>query len=512
MKQDDKVYIFDTTLRDGEQALRRTLSPNEKVTIARAISKLNVDVLEVGFPASSPEEFKSVQEISRQISGPIICALARAVPEDVIACGESLKYAARKRIHIFIATSPIHLQNKLNISLKIATEKAVSAIKIAKNYTDDIEFGCEDATRTPVDDLCFIIKHAILAGATTINLADTVGYTTPKEFSLIVTYIKANVPNIHQVVLSVHCHNDLGLAVANTAEALSCGVRQIECTVNGIGERAGNCALEEIVMLLDSRSDYFGLSTAVNTKLIQSTSQLVSKITKLPIPYNKAIVGSNAFSHSSGIHQHGILKSNMTYEVFDPSKVGIDQNELYLTARSGRHAVKHFMNSLDVMIDTNELDDIYKLFLDLADKKGCVYWHDLKILFYSNQMSLSNKYYKLISVSVNTTLESMITIDLVLAVGNQICKYFSESSHIGGALEQLAISCYPLNLLGLIIKFSDVVSCYDVSMIIDFDGDPIYGEGNANDASIAVVKAYINVLNIAFVLGEITQMKARLQL
>ncbi len=306
MSGQDKIWIFDTTLRDGEQALRASLSHKQKIQLAHAIARLNVDVMEVGFPVSSPGDFESVQSIATQVKGPIICGLARAVSTDIEACGQALANAERRRIHTFIATSPLHLQYKLRRTLEQATEQAVAAIQLARRYTDDVEFSCEDAGRTPIDDLCRIVEAAIKAGARTINIPDTVGYTIPNEFARIITELRHKVPNIDQAILSVHCHNDLGLAVANSITAVQAGARQIECTVNGIGERAGNCSLEEVAMIIKTRPDILPFYTDIKSTEIYRSSHLVSQICHMPIQPNKAIVGENAFAHSSGIHQDGV--------------------------------------------------------------------------------------------------------------------------------------------------------------------------------------------------------------
>lgn len=511
MKSNNRVRIFDTTLRDGEQALRRSLSKDEKLQLAKAIAKLNVDVMEVGFPASSPGDFASVELIAKEIQGPTICALARAVPEDVIACGEALKPAQHKRIHIFIATSPIHLEKKLNINLQAATDKAVEAISIAKEYTDDIEFGCEDATRTPPEDLCYIIEKAIAAGATTVNLADTVGYTTPKEFHQLLSHIKANVSNIDQAILSVHCHNDLGLAVANSAESLLAGVRQIECTVNGIGERAGNCALEEITMLLSARKDLFGLYTNIKTELIKPTSELVSSVARMPVQLNKAVVGGNAFAHSSGIHQDGVIKSSITYEIFHPEQVGISKNELYFTARSGRKAIAHFLTQTGCPCEDQEVNNIYNQFLQLADKKGQVYWYDLTSLYYKNKVNLCDKRYSLVSAITKCASERAISVNLVLQNNQKLQSFESDSTNLIEALQNLKITNEAIIIRDLSLEFAPENFIYNAKLSITLNNKPIYGEGYDEDPNIAIIKSYISILNIINMLNQIREHQHSLQ-
>ena len=335
----NQVIIFDTTLRDGEQALRASLSVKEKLQIAYALERLGVDVMEVGFPVSSPGDFESVQTIARHIKHSRVCALARAVDKDIDVAAEALKVAEAFRIHTFIATSTLHIESKLRRSFDDVLAMAVHAVTRARRYTDDVEFSCEDAGRTPIDNLCRVVEAAIKAGARTINIPDTVGYTIPSQFGGIIETLFNRVPNIDQAVISVHCHNDLGLSVANSIAAVQAGARQIECTVNGIGERAGNCSLEEIAMIIRTRADLLNVHTNIHHHDIYRTSQLVSQLCNMPIQPNKAIVGANAFAHSSGIHQDGVLKNKSTYEIITPESIGQNQNQLNLTSRSGRAAV-----------------------------------------------------------------------------------------------------------------------------------------------------------------------------
>lgn len=340
------VKIFDTTLRDGEQALPASLTVKEKLQIALALEKLGVDIIEAGFPVSSPGDFESVRAIAQEVKNSTVCGLSRALPKDIDACGEALKIAERFRIHTFIATSDIHVGTKLKKSQDEVVEMAVAAVKHARKYTDDVEFSCEDAGRTHIDYLCRMVEAAINAGATTVNIPDTVGYTTPTEFGSIIQQLFNRVPNIDQATISVHCHNDLGLAVANSLAAIEQGARQVECTINGIGERAGNSSLEEIAMILQTRNERYGLSTNINSQEIHRTSKLVSQLCNMPVQANKAIVGANAFAHSSGIHQDGVLKGQNTYEIMTPESVGLNKNQLNLTSRSGRHVIKHRLTEL----------------------------------------------------------------------------------------------------------------------------------------------------------------------
>ena len=373
----NKVLIFDTTLRDGEQALPSSLSKDQKIRIARQLAKLNVDIIEAGFPISSPGDFESVTAIAREIKGPIICGLARLVEKDIIACGKALKPAERPRIHTFVGTSAIHIEKKLRKNNDEVIDMVVAAIKLAKRFTDDVEFSPEDAGRTDPDFLCRIVETAIKCGARTINIPDTVGYTSPEVFAAIIDSVFNRVPNIDKAIVSVHCHNDLGMATANSVTAVAHGARQIECAINGLGERAGNAALEEVVMALNIRRDVFGVTTGIDTKEIMRTSKLVREICNMPVQANKAVVGSNAFAHSSGIHQDGVLKSRKTYEIMTPQSIGLKENRMNLTSRSGRHMVKSRLAELGYPEKDVDIEAFYERFISLADKKGSVYDDDL---------------------------------------------------------------------------------------------------------------------------------------
>ncbi len=373
----NRVLIFDTTLRDGEQSPGASLNEAEKLQIAHALARLGVDVIEAGFPYSSPGDFQAVKRIATEVEGPIICGLARATPADIEAAAKSLEPAKKRRIHTFIGTSDIHLEHKLKLTREQCIKKAVEMVKLAKSFTEDIEFSPEDAGRSDPKFLFEVLQAVIEAGATTLNIPDTVGYITPFEFGSLIKSIKENVPNINQAVISVHCHNDLGLAVANSLAAVANGARQVECTINGLGERAGNCALEEIVMILKTRQKHFGLQTGINTVEIARVSHLVSNLTGFPVQKNKAIVGANAFAHESGIHQDGVLKNKSTYEIIDPSEVGFKTNKLPLGPRSGKHALKSRLAELGYNLNTEELDSAYLRFKELADKKKQVGDKDL---------------------------------------------------------------------------------------------------------------------------------------
>ncbi|MFN8346600.1 MAG: 2-isopropylmalate synthase [Spirosomataceae bacterium] len=371
-----KVQIFDTTLRDGEQVPGCQLTTEEKIVVAQQLEKLGVDIIEAGFPVSSPGDFRSVVEISKAVRQPVICALSRAVKGDIDAAGEALQYAQRGRIHTGLGSSDIHIQHKFNSTREKIVEQAIGAVKHAKSYVEDVEFYCEDAGRADVAFLAHLVESVIKAGATVVNIPDTTGYCLPNEYGDKIKYIFENTSNAHLATISIHCHNDLGLATANSLAGIMNGARQVEVTLNGIGERAGNTSLEEVVMALKVHKE-LGYETGINTQLLYPTSQLVSKMMRMPVQANKAIVGRNAFAHSSGIHQDGFLKHTLNYEIMNPGDVGVDKSMIVLTARSGRHALKHRLELLGYTFDKPTLDVIYKQFLDLADIKKEVNDKDL---------------------------------------------------------------------------------------------------------------------------------------
>ncbi len=415
----DKVLIFDTTLRDGEQALPSSLSVEEKLRIARQLARLKVDVIEAGFPISSPGDFEAVSRIAKEVEGPVICGLARTVEKDITACAKALKGAPRGRIHTFVGTSAIHAEKKLRKSEDEILEIASKSVKLARRHTDDVEFSPEDASRTGIDFLCRIVEHAIKAGATTVNIPDTVGYAVPEVFAGIIDQLFNRVPNIDKAIISVHCHNDLGLASANSITAVAHGARQVECAVNGLGERAGNAALEEIVMGLKVRKDVFKAALGIDTKEIMRTSKLVRDICNVPVQPNKAIVGGNAFSHSSGIHQDGILKAKKTYEIMTPQSVGLREHRMNLTSRSGSHMVKTRLLALGYQEDEFDLPSFYKRFIELADKKGTVYDDDLISLMESADPSDLKDAYSLDYLSVSSGRGIVPTATVRISMGGQ---------------------------------------------------------------------------------------------
>ncbi len=376
----DRLIIFDTTLRDGEQSPGASMNLTEKLEVARALRDLGVDVIEAGFPIASPGDFEAVRAVAQQVEGPIICGLARCNRDDIDRAWEALKDAPRKRIHVFLATSAIHREFKLRMAKDEILKRAVEGVKRAREYCDDVEFSPEDAARTELDFLAEVVEKTIEAGATTVNIPDTVGYAVPTQYAAAIRHLRQHVRGIDKVVISVHCHNDLGLAVANSLTALLEGARQVECTINGIGERAGNCALEEVVMAVKTRGDYFKLQSTINTKRLYPTSRLVSNVTGIHVQRNKAIVGQNAFAHEAGIHQHGMLMHHSTYEIMRPEDVGLPKTELVLGKHSGRHALRDRVKELGYHLDDEQLHRLFEDFKVLADKKKEIYDADLEAL------------------------------------------------------------------------------------------------------------------------------------
>lgn len=495
----DRVIIFDTSLRDGEQALNASLSVHEKLQIALALERLGVDIMEVGFPVSSPGDFESVQTIAKTVKNARVCALARAVEADIKACGDALSVADQFRIHTFISTSDVHVQQKLRKDFSDVQAMAVHAVKYARQFTDDVEFSCEDAGRTPKDNLCRMVEAAINAGATTVNIPDTVGYTLPNEFGGIITDLFNRVPNIDKAVISVHCHNDLGLAVANSIAAVQAGARQIECTINGIGERAGNCALEEVAMILKTRAALTGLDTGIDHKEIAKTSKLVSQICNMPVQPNKAIVGANAFSHSSGIHQDGVLKAKNTYEIMTPESVGINQNRLNLTSRSGRHVIKHRMETLGYPEGDYDLDTLYKAFLELADKKGQVFDDDLEALLFINQQQHDQDFYQLDYLSVQSGLNVLATASIKLQAGErEIIQAATGNGPVDAlysAIKQAVDIEFEVTDYNIAAKGEGEDGLGQVDLIVSWQNRNFHGYGLATDIIEASAQALIYVMN-----------------
>ena len=494
----DQVIIFDTTLRDGEQALNASLSVHEKLQIAQSIERLGVDIMEVGFPVSSPGDFESVQQIARTVKNSRVCALARAVEADIKACADALAPAEQFRIHTFISTSDVHVQQKLKREFSDVEAMAINAVKYARKFTDDVEFSCEDAGRTPIDNLCRMVEQAIKAGATTVNIPDTVGYTLPFEFQSIIEQLFNRVPNIDQAVISVHCHNDLGLAVANSMAAVQAGARQIECTMNGIGERAGNCSLEEVAMIMKTRQALLGVNTNINHQEIARTSKLVSQLCNMPVQLNKAIVGGNAFSHSSGIHQDGMLKASNTYEIMTPESVGIAKTKLNLTSRSGRHVIKHRMESLGYSEQDFDLETLYADFLKVADKKGQVFDDDLEALVFNLQQQDTKDHYRIDFQSVQCGGE-VSTASIKLNIGeNQVIKAATGNGPVD-ALYRAIKEAVDIEFDVADYKISNKGEGEDglgqADLVVAWQGRKFHGYGLATDVIEASGQALIHALN-----------------
>lgn len=511
----DRVIIFDTTLRDGEQALAASLTVKEKLQIALALERLGVDVMEVGFPVSSPGDFQSVQTIAKTIKNSRVCALSRALEKDIDAAAQALSVADQFRIHTFISTSTIHVESKLKRSFDDVLEMAVNAVKYARRFTDDVEFSCEDAGRTPMDNLCRMVEEAIKAGARTINIPDTVGYTIPSEFGNIIQTLFNRVPNIDQAVISVHCHDDLGLSVANSITAVEHGARQIECTVNGIGERAGNCSLEEIAMILATRKNLLGLEHNINAKEINRTSSLVSQLCNMPIQANKAVVGANAFSHSSGIHQDGMLKAKNTYEIMTPESIGLNRNNLNMTSRSGRHVIKHRMEEMGYQPTDYDMDSLYEQFLKLADKKGQVFDYDLEALVFIEAQSQDDDNYALQHLMVHSdSTEGVATATVRIVMDSkEITEAATGNGPVDAAYNAIAratgrsinITNYKLSAKG---EGQNALGQVDITA--EYNQQIFHGVGLATDVVESSAQALIHVMNLTYRADKVADFKQQI--
>jgi len=495
----DKVIIFDTTLRDGEQSAGAALNIDEKLEIARQLEKLKVDVIEAGFPIASPGDLDAVRRISHEVRGPTICALAHAQPKAVDAAWEAVKYARRPRIHVFLSSSEVHISHQLKKSRSQVLKLSRDMVARAKGYLDDVEFSPMDATRTDPVFLYTIIEAAIDAGATTVNIPDTVGYTVPREFCALLDGIIKNVPNIKKVVVSVHCHNDLGLAVANSLAALDCGVRQIECTINGIGERAGNTSLEEVVMALRTRKDLFNYTTDIDTTQIHKASRLVSDITGMHVQPNKAIVGANAFRHESGIHQDGVLKERTTYEIMDPRDVGLTGSTLTLGKLSGRHAFNIRLQELGYALTDEELNRAFAAFKDLADKKKDISDRDLEALVAEELRTVSETYHlEQVQVSCGDHSVPTASVRLVGPDGTAIADAALGAGPVDAVYKAInRLVGVPNELIEFSVKSvtEGIDAIGEVTIRIQSGGKTYTGRGAATDIIVASAKAYMNALN-----------------
>jgi 2-isopropylmalate synthase len=492
------VTIFDTTLRDGEQCPGASMNLHEKLEVARQLARLQVDVMEAGFPICSPGDWESVNAIAKEIEGPVICGLARASEKDIESAGSAIAPAKRRRIHTFIATSPIHMELKLRKSPSEVLAMAVKAVKFARTFTDDVEWSAEDAGRSEVEFLVEIVAAVVEAGATTINIPDTVGYQAPAEYGRIFATLRERVPGIDRVVLSTHCHNDLGLAVANSLAALQNGARQVECTLNGIGERAGNCSLEEIVMALNVRHDHFGLVTGIRTQEIYRASRLVTTLTGMVVQPNKAIVGRNAFAHEAGIHQDGMLKHRSTYEIMTPEQVGVPRSELVLGKHSGRHAFKNRLEELGFKLTEEEVDRGFERFKVLADKKKEIFDEDLEMIV-ENEVYRHEDTYVLEYLQVTAGNRTIATATVELRNGD---KSVREAATGDGpvdatyqAIERITgieteVADYAIKA---VTRGQDAMG--EVSVVIRINGDRITGRGVSTDILEASALAFLNAIN-----------------
>ena len=497
----DRLIIFDTTMRDGEQSPGASMTKEEKLRIARQLERMRVDVIEAGFPAASDGDFEAVQAVARIVKDSTVCGLARANEKDIRRCGEAVRVAASPRVHTFIATSPIHMEKKLRMEPSQVIEQAVRAVKWAREYTDNVEFSPEDAGRSDIDFLCRILDSVIKAGATTINIPDTVGYTLPDAFGNMIRTLLERIPNADKVIWSVHCHNDLGLAVANSLSAVLNGARQVECTVNGLGERAGNAALEEIVMAVRTRQDVFGCDTGIDATQIVPASRLVSGITGFPVQPNKAIVGANAFAHESGIHQDGVLKSRDTYEIMRAQDVGWSANKLVLGKHSGRNAFRTRLQELGIMIESEEmLNAAFKRFKDLADKKHEIFDEDLQALVTEENLEQSvNEHYRLVSLTAHSETGEPPFARIVMSEdGTERRAEAQGSGPVDAAfkaIEQVIRSGSELLLYSVNAITTGTDAQGEVTVRVSKGERIVNGQGADTDIVVASAKAYINALN-----------------
>lgn len=494
----DQVIIFDTTLRDGEQSPGISLDAGEKLEIAEQLARLGVDYIEAGFPVASQGDFEAVQAIAQSVTGPVICGLSRTALADIDRCWEAISGAERTRIHTFIATSEIHMRNKLKMTPEQVKVEAGRAVAHARTYTDDVEFSPEDASRSDFDFMCEVLKIAVDNGATTLNIPDTVGYAIPAEFGARIAAVRERVRGDY--VISAHCHNDLGLAVANSLAAIEAGARQVECTINGLGERAGNAAMEELVMTLRTRADYYGgLDTAIKSEELARTSRLVSRLTGYAVQYNKAVVGRNAFAHEAGIHQHGVLEERTTYEIMDPAAVGQGESKIVLGKHSGRHAFADTLAKMGYDVHGDALNQVFTRFKELADRKVNLTEEDLEALVAEEVGDTARYRYQLVSVDCHGGTSSTPTATLVLEMdGEQVegtatgdgmveaaCTVIKQITGVEGRLTDYAVT----SVTGGVDALADVALRFEV------DGHSMPGRGLSTDVVEASARAFLNAIN-----------------
>jgi len=494
----DRVLIFDTTLRDGEQSPGASMTLEEKLQVAELLDEMGVDIIEAGFPIASNGDFEAVREIARRTRNAVVCGLARAGSKDIDRAAEALEPAERRRIHTFISTSPLHMKFKLQMEPEQVYEAVVNSVTRARNTTDDVEWSPEDGTRTEHDFLCRCVEAAIKAGATTINIPDTVGYTIPEEYFALIQMLRRRVPNADKAVFSTHCHDDLGLAVANSLAGVAAGARQVECTINGLGERAGNASLEELVMALSTRSDALTGWTGIDTRMIMRASKLVSAVSAFPVQYNKAIVGKNAFAHEAGIHQDGMLKNAQTYEIMRPEDVGVSQSSLVMGKHSGRHAFREKLAALGFELGDNAFEDAFRRFKDLADKKKLVFDEDIEALV-GDEVAAAGERVKLVALTViagtGGPQRATITLDVD---GRQETREATGDGPVDAtfnAIKKIIEHSGKLTLfqVGAVTEGTDAQA--EVSVRIEEGGKIVTGRGADTDTMVASAKAYLSALN-----------------
>jgi 2-isopropylmalate synthase len=504
-KMSRKIYIFDTTLRDGEQVPGAKLNKKQKLEIAHQLARLGVDVIEAGFPCSSPEDLQAVMSVAEEVKGPVIAGLARAVEKDIDLAWEAVQKAERPRLHVFLGSSDIHLQKKLRRDREAAMEMAVDAVRYAKKHCENVEYSTEDASRTDFEYLCRVIEAAIQAGATTINVPDTVGYAIPDEFGQLIKKLRESVPALDQVPLSVHCHNDLGLAVSNSLAAIRNGADQVECTINGVGERAGNASLEEIVMAIKTRSAFYQAETGINTREIYRTSRMVSRLMNIPVQPNKAVVGANAFAHSSGIHQDGILKDRSTYEIMRPEDVGIRKHEIVLTARSGRAALRHRLEEMGYELTSDQFEQVHQRFLNVADRKKEIASEDLTTIVEIELTKVPETYaFHSFQVMSGDKMVPQASVTLV-----KDGEEFTDAATGNGPVNAV------FNCIERIVDKQGILRDYDLKAVtmgkdalgeamvrVDIDGTVYSGIGTSPDVIEATGRAYLNAFNRYFYINS----------
>ncbi len=505
----DKVFIFDTTLRDGEQAPGIALNAKEKVEIAEQLARLEVDIIEAGFPISSVGDFEAVRAIAQSVKGPQIAALARTLDEDIDRAWEAISDARDPRIHVFLSTSDIHRKYMLEATEEEVVAQAVAGVKRAKGYTPNVEFSPQDATRTEADFLCEVVRAAIEAGATTINIPDTVGYTLPHEFEELLSYVYEKVPALNDVILSVHCHNDLGLAVANSLSAVRVGARQIEVAINGIGERAGNCSLEEVVMAIRTRRDLMWVDVDVNTREIARASRMVSLLTGYPVQPNKAVVGANAFAHESGIHQHGVLQDRMTYEIMDAEEIGFEGGKIVLGKHSGRHAFKAELEKMGYELSKEELQRAFERFKEHADRKIQITDKDIEAIV-ADEIRSEGDSWELVDLTLvgGTTVEPRATVRIRTPEGEVVQESASGDGMIdaacGAIVRATAIDAKLLSFtVGAVTGGTEALG--DVTVQAEIESDQFTGRGVSTDVVEASARAFLNAINRATRVGKRTR-------